>query len=167
MVYTAKTFSQERYTLWNTRSRNHNLPLIGGVEQAPGREYAARNVREEETQVAMDIAGAYPAEAGVRTLYRKFTFGPAFVLQDEITLTEPRKVTWVFLSRPRPQLVKGGLLLGTVQMRYDESLSCAMEEIPVTDARMIQNFPGSLWRITLTSPPAVNVKQAFRFVPDT
>ena len=54
-----------------------------------------------------------------------------------------------------------------VQMRYDESLSCAMEEIPVTDARMIQNFPGSLWRITLTSPPAVNVKQAFRFVPDT
>ena len=167
MVYTAKTFSQERYTLWNTRSRNHNLPLIGGVEQAPGREYAARDVREGETQVAMDIAGAYPTEAGVRTLYRKFTFGPAFVLQDEITLTEPRKVTWVFLSRPRPQLVKGGLLLGTVQMRYDESLSCAMEEIPVTDARMIQNFPGSLWRITLTSPPAVNVKQAFRFVPDT
>ena len=167
MVYTAKTFSQERYTLWNTRSRNHNLPLIGGVEQAPGREYAARDVREEDTQVAMDIAGAYPTEAGVRTLYRKFTFGPAFALQDEITLTEPRKVTWVFLSRPRPQLVKGGLLLGTVQMRYDESLSCAMEEIPVTDARMIQNFPGSLWRITLTSPPAVNVKQAFRFVPDT
>ena len=35
------------------------------------------------------------------------------------------------------------------------------------DARMIQNFPGSLWRITLTSPPAVNVKQEFRFVPDT
>lgn len=167
MVYTAKTFSQERYTLWNTRSRNHNLPLIGGVEQAPGREYAARDVREEETQVAMDIAGAYPTEAGVRTLYRKFTFGPAFVLQDEITLTEPRKVTWAFLSRPRPQLVKGGLLLGTVQMHYDESLSCAMEKIPVTDARMIQNFPGSLWRITLTSPPAVNVKQAFRFVPDT
>ena len=29
-VYTAKTFGAERYELMNTRSKNHNVPLIGG-----------------------------------------------------------------------------------------------------------------------------------------
>lgn len=32
MVYTAKTFSDARYTLWNCRSMYHNVPLIGGFE---------------------------------------------------------------------------------------------------------------------------------------
>ena len=30
MVYTAKTFSEERYTLWNVQSAWHNLPEFGG-----------------------------------------------------------------------------------------------------------------------------------------
>ena len=44
MVYTAKTFSGERYTLWNVQSAWHNLPEFGGCGQRAGGEYAARNV---------------------------------------------------------------------------------------------------------------------------
>ena len=43
-VYTRQTFSDERYTLWHIRSRNHNVPLIGEYEQAAGRQYAASDV---------------------------------------------------------------------------------------------------------------------------
>ena len=166
MVYTAKTFSQERYTLWNTRSRNHNLPMIGSMEQAPGMAYAARDVQESDAMISMDIAGAYPDAAGVCTLRRKFIFGPEFVLEDEIMLAQSEAITWVFLSRPRPQILQDGLLLGSVRMYHDAALNCAMEEIQVTDARMARNFPGSLWRITLRLTPATYAKQAFRFASE-
>ena len=45
MVYTAKTFGPERYTLVITRSRNHNLPLFGEEVQSTGRTLGARVVR--------------------------------------------------------------------------------------------------------------------------
>lgn len=166
MTYTAQTFSSQRYTLWNTRSRNHNLPLIGGVEQAPGRAYAAREVREEAQRISMEIAGAYPSQAGVRSLRRSFLMDREMVLQDEVLLEQPREIIWVFLSRPRPERVEGGLRLGTVRMRYDGSLRCGVEEIPVTDPRMARNFPGSLWRVTLTAAPGERITQRFLFAPE-
>lgn len=166
MVYTAKTFSDQRYTLWNTRSRNHNVPLIGGAEQAPGQAHAARDIGEEKARIVMDIAGAYPAETGVRALRRSFTFGAELALEDEVVLDTPQEIVWVFLSRPRPQLTSDGLLLGTVCLRYDRRLDCAVEEMPVTDSRMARNFPGSLWRVTLTQKPSAHTRQTFRFTPE-
>ena len=47
-LYTAKTFGPDRYTLDNTRSMNHNVPLIGGVEQTEGRLFCAREVSADE-----------------------------------------------------------------------------------------------------------------------
>ncbi len=164
MAYTAKTFSEQRYTLWNTRSRNHNLPLIGGVEQAPGASYAARDVQEADKRISLEIAGAYPANAGLLSLRRSFTFGSEIVLEDDVALARPQEITWVFLSRPRPRPVDGGLELGWVRLCYAAELHCTVEEIPVTDPRMSENFPGSLWRIVLTLPPTARTKQTFRFV---
>lgn len=68
-VYTAKTFSKDRYELFNCRSAFHNVPLINGKEQCQGKKYQARNVRYKQTdrysEFALDIAGAYPEEAHV------------------------------------------------------------------------------------------------------
>ncbi len=71
-VYTAKTFGAERYELMNTRSSNHNVPLIGGMEQVCGRQHAAKDVRADENGVRMDIAGAYPER--VISLIRKIEY---------------------------------------------------------------------------------------------
>jgi hypothetical protein len=42
--YTKKTFSPERYEIWSMQSGYHNLPTIGGLDQAAGKEYKASDV---------------------------------------------------------------------------------------------------------------------------
>ncbi len=73
-VYTRQTFGPERYSIWTMRSDYHNLPLIGGQTQQPGATFAARAVRAEtaddHAQLALDLAGAYPKAAGIRTWER-------------------------------------------------------------------------------------------------
>ena len=73
-VYTRQTFGPERYSIWTMRSDYHNLPIIDGHTQVPGAEFAARGVRAETTddhaQLTLDLAGAYPAAAGIRTWER-------------------------------------------------------------------------------------------------
>ena len=46
-------------------------------------------------------------------------------------------------------------------MAFDPALHAAVEEMPVTDARMARNFHGSLWRLTLEAPPAARLTQNF------
>jgi len=73
-TYTAKTFSEERYTLWYNSSAFHNLPLINGFQQQEGRQFEAKNVMyratTDITELQMDIAPAYPAEAGTKQWIR-------------------------------------------------------------------------------------------------
>jgi hypothetical protein len=166
MVYTAKTFSAERYTLPNTRSVNHNLPLIGEAEQTPGAGHAARNLRWREDGLRLDVAGAYPADAGIRALTRDFALtAEALTITDDIALSGPQPVTWVFMLRDRPVLSPGLARSEVLGLRFDASLAAGLEEYPVTDPRMIANFPGSVWRLTLAAAPATEHRQRFVFVP--
>ena len=161
-VYTAKTFGPERYTIDNTRSMNHNVPLIGGVEQHEGRAYAARDVSGSPTGARMDIAGAYPEEAGVVRLMRALTpMENGVRLCDEIELRETKPVTWMFMLRQRPELTPGAVRFGGLVLRHDAAMTQAVEEMPVTDARLALNFPGSLWRLTLTPEEGKALKEEF------
>ena len=73
-TYTSKTFSDERYTLWYNTSAYHNLPLINGFQQKEGREFKARDViysaSDSKARLKMDIANAYPVEAGIKQWIR-------------------------------------------------------------------------------------------------
>lgn len=73
-TYNAKTFSRDRYQLWYLNSAHHNVPLINGYEQSAGTRFGAREVRytagEDKISLQMDIASAYPDEAGVRQWLR-------------------------------------------------------------------------------------------------
>lgn len=150
MTYTRKTFSRERYTLWNTRSMYHNVPLIGDAEQAAGAEYAARDTRFLPDGLQCDIAGAYPAEAGAESALRSFRMSGTgeVTLRDEIRLRRAAAVTWVFLLRNRPQAEDGAVITGGWRIEPSEKLQIGTEEIPVTDRRMARNYSGSLWRVT-------------------
>ncbi len=163
-VYTAKTFGPERYTLDNTRSRNHNVPLIGGAEQAPGREHAAREARADADGASMELSGAYPREAGAERYTRALTLTDAgFALRDTLTLDAPREVTWVFMLREKPMCSPGAAHLGKLRLTFDPALACRAEAYPVTDERMARNFPGTLWRLTLTAAPAASHDQRMTF----
>lgn len=161
-TYTAVTFGPDRYTLDNTRARNHNLPLIGETEQCAGRAFCARNVCADENGARMEIAGAYPPEAGARSLVRS-----AAVLEREIRLTDEavlesaQEMTWVFMLRSRLDIADGQARFGCLTLAFDPALEPKVEEMPVTDARMARNFPGSLWRLTLRAPAAKTHKQTF------
>jgi hypothetical protein len=69
-TYNAKTFSRDRYQLWYLNSAHHNVPLINGYEQPAGERYGAHDVRytagNNRITLQMDLAKAYPDEAGVK-----------------------------------------------------------------------------------------------------
>ena len=154
-IYTALTFGPLRYTIDNTRAMNHNVPLIGGMEQCFGRQHAAHSVQADERGAKMDIAAAYPQEAGVRTLQRELTLCEGgLTLCDSVSLEREAGVTWVLMLRHEPALSEGCVKTGALTIRYDAALSAQAQEMPVTDERMAKNFPGSLWRLTLSAPPA-------------
>ena len=156
MLYTRKTFSEARYSLWNIRSMYHNVPMVGDVEQAAGTEYRARDVVPTPDGLRLDIAGAYPPAAGVKSMRRAFALdgGGALTLSDAIALEAARPVTWVFLLRQRPRRQGGGIAFGAARVTPNRPLDIGIEEIPVADPRMANSFPGSLWRATFTAAAA-------------
>ena len=62
-TYTKATFGPERYSIWTMQSAWHNTPTIAGVDQSPGREFAASEVEvslsEDVSSLALEIGGAY------------------------------------------------------------------------------------------------------------
>ena len=164
MVYTAKTFSKDRYSLWNVRAEWHNLPVIGGEAQREGTEHAARNVVCTPEGMALDLEAAYDENAGIRHLRRTFSLGPdGLQLTDEGELLSPREITWVFLLRHQPAWEPGRITAGNLLIRCPEHLTFSREEKPVTDPRMARNWPGSLWRVTLTGEAAERFHTEFVF----
>ena len=109
------------------------------------------------------MAGAYGADACVTTLERSLTLDHSGVLTltDRILLTDEKPVCWVFMLRSRPDIADGQARFGRLALAFDPALEAKVEEMPVTDARMARNFPGSLWRLTLRAPAAITHKQTF------
>ena len=168
MIYTAKTFSDERYTLWNVRAGWHNLPIIGGREQREGAEHAARDVKSTPDGMELDLAETYDKAAGVRKLKRSFRLSAdGLCLIDEGILETAQPVTWVFLLRSRPEEDGRQVTAGGLTLKIPEGLDFSAEEIPVTDARMARSWPGCLWRVLLRSEAAACFRMEFVFsAPD-
>jgi len=162
MTYTGKTFSGERYTLWNTRSMYHSVPLIGGFEQMNGWERKARNVERLPDGLRLDLAPAYPGEAGVRECGRTAVCTEEGCrVGDVIRLDSPQAVTEVFLLRHRPEVIGGDVCAGAIRISPDKPMTVEIGEIPVTDPRMARNFPGSLWRVGFTAREAKEHRLGF------
>jgi hypothetical protein len=164
MVYTAKTFSEERYTLWNVQSAWHNVPEFGGCGQRAGGEYAAQNVACLPDGMQLNMERAYDEEAGLLSLRRNFTLSPdGLVLSDEGILRSSREASWIFLLRERPEWSGRQITAGDLVICCAEGLVYSAEEKPVTDLRMARNWPGSLWRVKLTAGCAENFQMRFVF----
>lgn len=76
--YTRQYLRENRYDFIAARSMGHSVPLINGVEQAPGREYCAT---PGEPQIAghhvawkLDLTKGYPPAAHCRSCTRTFTY---------------------------------------------------------------------------------------------
>jgi len=156
--YTAKTFSPQRYEIWTMRSAYHNCPLIRGVEQSAGREFAARAVDYRLTpagpRLSMDIAAAYPKEAGVGRWLRGWFLDReknAITLEDEWWLRPEGKLELTLMAASEPRAADGAVTIKErVRIEHDGAWTPVIEAIDIADARLRHAWGDRVWRIRLT-----------------
>ena len=161
--YTAKTFSAQRYEIWTMQSAYHNVPIVDGVGQANGREFEARDVKGSVTDgreaLELDIAGAYPPEAGIRRWRRRVWLdrGERQVgLNDEYTLTrEPKSVALHLMASGPVDVAEPGMLRCQSPARplvvsYPaDLLNARVEEVQVEDSRLVPIWGERVYRVVL------------------
>ena len=169
-TYTRKTFSAQRYEIWTMQSGYHSLPTINGVMQAPGEFFAARDVHyhadDASAQFSLEIAGAYPEEAGLKSWRRSVTLrrGQAVELVDRYEAGQKPASLTLSLVTPcqvdagqpgrlalSPARLAGEMVSGAGTVAYDPDLfSVAVEAIDVTDGRLLGIWGSRLYRLVFT-----------------
>lgn len=163
-VYSRKTFGPDRYDIWTMQSAYHNLPLVDGHQQSPGLVHGTRDVRCEiadgASSLQMDIASAYPAEAGirawVRTLELDRTGAGQVLLRDEYALDhQPRELALHLLSWRAPDTSTPGQLVYQTPTRplvveyAHDTFSAGHEVIEIDDARLASAWGAAVHRTIL------------------
>lgn len=184
-TYSRKTFSRDRYSIWTMQSAFHNLPIINGVQQQPGREFQAKEVTWRTTSKTvdfdLDIAHAYPAGAGLKSWRRSFHFErrAGIVLRDEFDLRRPaRSLEWIFMTPCQVQPTAAGLRLAARALPQNRStgeallvfhgtqLKARIESLTIRDPRLAAIWGERLFRIHLTARKPDRLDQvSFSFQP--
>lgn len=174
-TYSIKTFSDQRYEIWTMQSAYHNLPTIDGVMQDPGFAFAASDVSytsdDAVAEFKLNIATAYPAEAGLNSWYRtvRLDRGQGVTVTDTYDLNKDvSEMTLSLLTASAVDLSEAGKIKlsglelsngqksGSGTVRYDAGkFSATMEAIDITDNRMHGSWGSRLYRIVLKTqnPP--------------
>ena len=158
-------FGPTRYDRWFMKSSYHSIPLVNGIEEKAGRNFASCDeVCDPERQtVTMNLAGAFPESAGIDKMYRTCTLdGSSVCVRDEVTLKEEGDIQFNYLTLDEPKVISDGKLLISEgrTLEYDPTLTLVVEKVentylPYDDL----NFRGTwdrecLWRVTLRAHAA-------------
>ena len=171
-TYRRETFGPERYSIWTMRSDWHNVPTVNGVLQKHGRMYAARDVRYADDGVclrfSLDMAGAYPAEAGLQSLVRQFVFDRAagtIAVADAFAMQKTGTVSYRFLTAERPEIKPDGVILFSggrpVGFAYPAALTAACERVPLSDPRLVKAWGDSLYALTFSGAAGERTELVF------
>jgi hypothetical protein len=161
-TYTRQTFSRERYSIWAMQSGYHNLPVINDADQKYGKQYVAHNAAFKSytkmVEFSVDIAGAYPEDAKVKTWKRSYTLrrGKSFTIGDRYELTENKGGNSLhFMTSCRASIIKPGVIVlegdgFSLKMSYNASkITARTEEIILTDERLKRAWGESITRLLL------------------
>ncbi len=167
-TYTAKTFSRDRYLLWNNQSAYHNLPTINGVMQKEGRQFAAEKVNYQQNNrqasLSLELAKTYPSEAFVKSWQRKITLNrdENILLQEKYQLEKfIQPFTLSLMTSVKPTIAKPGKInlpveAANVSITYDPGrFEASFENVELTDNRMQGSWGKEIFRILLTSKKQV------------
>jgi len=171
-TYTAKTFGPDRYTIWTMQSAYHSLlPTVDGVMQAPGYDFAARDVNyradDGTAEMTLNIAAAYPADAKISSWQRRVALerGIQVTVEDTYALSAAADEITVCLVTPcavdvsEPGVVRfgerpilDGRVSGAGNVHYDAGVfSASIETVPLTDERMGGTWGQEIYRVVLTA----------------
>ena len=154
-TYTEKTFSPQRYTIWSMGSAYHTLPTVNGAEQKDGEAYGARafEASQDRMTVSLDIAGAYPKEAGLRRWIRQVKLCKGMIwIAETVEPETAAQLELHYLLLDRPELTAPGRaeLTGDLTFRYPDTLSPEIEAIDVRGTRISEPWNrDTLYRLVL------------------
>ncbi|RYG00168.1 MAG: heparinase, partial [Chitinophagaceae bacterium] len=166
-TYTRKTFSDKRYDIWYNCSDYHNVPTINGFTQPPGSKFRATNLNYSNTKTAsiisMDIASAYPAEAGVKSWNRSVQLNRNrnVTINDKLVLDKADKLKQHLMTNYPAEISKEGEVIIHFKDRdsgvkdfkvvYDaKKMAATIEKIPLTameDKGIIDKWGDNIYRI--------------------
>ena len=182
-AYSRKTFSAERYTIWNMQSAYHNLPTIDGVMQQNGPQYRATDRKysssDQRATYSFDIASAYPPSAGVKSWVRTVTLDR---VHDVITVNEDFELERavpvslsVMTQRTASVDTAGSLLLKlpadaqgrACLLKYDAAqIQPVVETITLSDPGLRKVWGDQIHRLLLNSKePAAKGNWSYQFIP--
>lgn len=182
-TYTRKTFSAQRYDIWTMQSAYHNLPTINGIMQKNGRQFAASEVRytfdNAFAQLRMNIADAYPPEAGVNQWIRTIRFNrdKDIVVTDAFDLNkEAQQIELSLMTDCDVRLAEPGHIIlqrienqspVTLDVYFDPNkLIVDIEDIAIIDSGLKSVWGDRITRILLnTTTPMARNSWTIRFVP--
>jgi hypothetical protein len=167
-TYTAKTFSWRRYEIWTMQSAYHNLPTIDGVMQRDGREFAARDVRyrtdSRAAEFNLDIAKAYPAEAGLESWRRTLRLDRVkneISIADVCALTrDAAHITFTLMTPCNVRVAGPGELeldgsqagFGKARVLFESAkLTSKVEEVAIADENLRSVWGERVYRILLVA----------------
>ena len=174
-TYTRQTFSAQRYELWTMQSAYHTLlPTFhtpyGRLMQAPGRSFAAREVAyqadDAQAQLALDLAGAYPLEAGLHSWRRtvRLRRRQGITVADTYELLQPvAEISLALLTPCRVELlapghlalrereIKPGRVPAEAHLRFPAGLfSATVETISIQDEELAEAWGDRLYRVVFS-----------------
>ncbi len=166
-VYTRQTFGPDRYQIWTMQSSWHNTPAPAGHPQAAGRAHRATDVSASlsvtAAELALDLAAAYPAAAGVRSWCRTLRLdrvAPLIAIHDRWELIQSSQRSACYLITPaEPRVADGRILLpfglvididATVDGMSAGGISVERRDLDDPQLRAI--WGDHLYRITLALP---------------
>ncbi|MFZ4725584.1 MAG: heparinase II/III domain-containing protein, partial [Paludibacter sp.] len=164
-TYTAKTFSKQRYAIWSNTSDYHNLPTINGKQQLPGATFKATNVnyskRKNSSQFSLDIAKAYPEDAGLKSWQRtvKLLRGNEVQLTDNVLFTKFESVSQHFMTCFPVEIGKKGEVIihargKDFQIVYEtQMLHATVEKVEMNspeDKGVIASWGSDIYRINFS-----------------
>ncbi len=179
-AYTAKTFSNERYTIWSMQSQFHNLPTINGFMQEAGRNYAADHPDylsdDARVRFSLGMAGCYPKDASIEKWRRTVEFerGNQISVTDSFKLKELKGTTcWNFLTCLKPKIKEDGTIVLLENGMYKTGREMIFQ-YPARDLDVqilqvtIRPEDGYVWktdlyRIVLT-PVSMKVEGSYQFI---
>jgi len=150
-VYTARTFSGERYASGVLNSFGHPVPIVAGELQARGRSAAAKVLKaeftDEQDTLVLDMSAAYKVE-GLKKLQRSFVFSRkgagCLVVSDQIELASPQSfaTALVTFSDWKESSGPGRLLVGSGSAAVAVRVDAGGEEFSVEAERIEEDLPG-------------------------
>lgn len=163
-TYSKKTFSPQRYEIWTMQSSWHNLPEFdpdgAAYQQQPGAEFSARDVAVTAALdgITMDLAPAYGAVPGLGSYRRRVQLTETGLTLDDET-DYPGTAALTLMSVEQPTVEGNTVHFGALAAaRMDGAARIVTETVPITDARLRQAWPDTLYRTRVYFRGALRVE---------